>query len=453
MPRVAGSSSSVIPAPATRPQFTSALPGWLRAQHFLNLFFLLFIIRAGVQILADHPRLYWTRHCTPGKRVAAHAEAGAGRSAVDREAGLDLAAEARRAAGAAPLDRARALVAPRHRRALARERRRVLRAAVRDAANGAASCRRAGRCSPTPASVAAPVPVARLAGRQQLGRVQRAADHRLLHHRVRRGAARARDRARHVARAVDAVQARQQAAQHPGRAVAALPRAVLVSVLHRRPRRRWCSRPACCATSNHIYAGTDAGDWAGFCAVRGVDGGRRDRLVRGDAVHAAASALGAARRLRADRAGAAAVRARRREAGRVQRAATSRRTSGTTASIPTRPSTARSSTASSPTTGCGSAGSSRTRSSFRSPQLRALPHHEQITQHFCIQGWSGIAKWGGVSMQTILDLVKPTAGGEVGRVLFARRRPRQGPVLRRAPDRADALRADDAGVRHERRSR
>ena len=40
-------------------------------------------------------------------------------------------------------------------------------------------------------------------------------------------------------------------------------------------------------------------------------------------------------------------------------------------------------------------------------QLRELPHHEQITQHFCIQGWSGVAKWGGVSMQTILDLVKP----------------------------------------------
>ncbi|MGI8994284.1 MAG: molybdopterin-dependent oxidoreductase [Nocardioidaceae bacterium] len=40
-------------------------------------------------------------------------------------------------------------------------------------------------------------------------------------------------------------------------------------------------------------------------------------------------------------------------------------------------------------------------------QLRAMPHHEQITQHFCIQGWSGIAKWGGVSMQTIVDLVKP----------------------------------------------
>jgi thiosulfate reductase cytochrome b subunit len=41
-------------------------------------------------------------------------------------------------------------------------------------------------------------------------------------------------------------------------------------------------------------------------------------------------------------------------------------------------------------------------------QLRALPYHEQITQHFCIQGWSGVAKWGGVAMSTILDLVRPT---------------------------------------------
>jgi methionine sulfoxide reductase catalytic subunit len=40
-------------------------------------------------------------------------------------------------------------------------------------------------------------------------------------------------------------------------------------------------------------------------------------------------------------------------------------------------------------------------------QLRTLPHHEQITQHFCIQGWSGIAKWGGVSMRTLMDVVEP----------------------------------------------
>lgn len=41
-------------------------------------------------------------------------------------------------------------------------------------------------------------------------------------------------------------------------------------------------------------------------------------------------------------------------------------------------------------------------------ELRSMDYHEQITQHFCIQGWSGVAKWGGVSMQAILDLVKPT---------------------------------------------
>ncbi|NLU82464.1 molybdopterin-dependent oxidoreductase [Rhodococcus sp. HNM0569] len=45
-------------------------------------------------------------------------------------------------------------------------------------------------------------------------------------------------------------------------------------------------------------------------------------------------------------------------------------------------------------------------------QLRRLPYHEQITQHFCIQGWSGVAKWGGVSMQTIVDLVRPTSAAK-----------------------------------------
>jgi methionine sulfoxide reductase catalytic subunit len=44
----------------------AGFPAWLRVQHFLNLFFMAFIIRAGVQVLADHPRLYWKRDCTPG---------------------------------------------------------------------------------------------------------------------------------------------------------------------------------------------------------------------------------------------------------------------------------------------------------------------------------------------------------------------------------------------------
>jgi methionine sulfoxide reductase catalytic subunit len=43
------------------------LPVWVAAQHFLNLFLMIFIVRAELQILSDHPRLYWTRHDTPGR--------------------------------------------------------------------------------------------------------------------------------------------------------------------------------------------------------------------------------------------------------------------------------------------------------------------------------------------------------------------------------------------------
>jgi methionine sulfoxide reductase catalytic subunit len=46
---------------------------------------------------------------------------------------------------------------------------------------------------------------------------------------------------------------------------------------------------------------------------------------------------------------------------------------------------------------------------FSYAELKAMPKQEQITTHFCIQGWSGVAKWGGVPVRHILDLVKPTA--------------------------------------------
>jgi len=46
------------------PSVDSGFPWWLQLQHFLNMFFMLFIMRAGLQILADHPRLYWGRDCT-----------------------------------------------------------------------------------------------------------------------------------------------------------------------------------------------------------------------------------------------------------------------------------------------------------------------------------------------------------------------------------------------------
>ena len=46
---------------------------------------------------------------------------------------------------------------------------------------------------------------------------------------------------------------------------------------------------------------------------------------------------------------------------------------------------------------------------FSYAELKAMPKQEQITEHFCIQGWSGVAKWGGVPMRDILEIVKPTA--------------------------------------------
>ena len=41
-------------------------PWWLRWEHYFNLFVMVLIIRSGISILADHPRLYWNVHCTPG---------------------------------------------------------------------------------------------------------------------------------------------------------------------------------------------------------------------------------------------------------------------------------------------------------------------------------------------------------------------------------------------------
>ena len=42
--------------------------------------------------------------------------------------------------------------------------------------------------------------------------------------------------------------------------------------------------------------------------------------------------------------------------------------------------------------------------------LRALGKEEQITMHHCIQGWTGIAEWGGVPLRKIVELVKPRSG-------------------------------------------
>lgn len=54
----------------TIPSKTSAdpigFPMWLNLSHWVNFFFLILIIRSGLSILMDHPRLYWNNGCTPG---------------------------------------------------------------------------------------------------------------------------------------------------------------------------------------------------------------------------------------------------------------------------------------------------------------------------------------------------------------------------------------------------
>jgi DMSO/TMAO reductase YedYZ molybdopterin-dependent catalytic subunit/thiosulfate reductase cytochrome b subunit len=51
--------------PVQQPPVNSGFPAWVRVQHYLNMFFMYFVMRAGIQIFADHPRAYWNRNCTP----------------------------------------------------------------------------------------------------------------------------------------------------------------------------------------------------------------------------------------------------------------------------------------------------------------------------------------------------------------------------------------------------
>ena len=57
------SSPTLVPQTAVNPY---GFPAWLRITHYVNLLFLVLLIRSGLQILMDHPRLYGNVHCTPG---------------------------------------------------------------------------------------------------------------------------------------------------------------------------------------------------------------------------------------------------------------------------------------------------------------------------------------------------------------------------------------------------
>jgi methionine sulfoxide reductase catalytic subunit len=57
------SSPQLTPTTATAPY---GFPAWLRIAHYINFLFLILLIRSGLQVLMDHPRLYGNVHCTPG---------------------------------------------------------------------------------------------------------------------------------------------------------------------------------------------------------------------------------------------------------------------------------------------------------------------------------------------------------------------------------------------------
>jgi sulfoxide reductase catalytic subunit YedY len=42
-------------------------------------------------------------------------------------------------------------------------------------------------------------------------------------------------------------------------------------------------------------------------------------------------------------------------------------------------------------------------------ELKSMALEQNITMHHCIQGWSGIAEWGGLPLSTLIELVKPHA--------------------------------------------
>ncbi len=45
-------------------------PAWLRVEHWLNVLFLTLLIRSGIEIIATHPKLYWRNDSRPGTEWA-----------------------------------------------------------------------------------------------------------------------------------------------------------------------------------------------------------------------------------------------------------------------------------------------------------------------------------------------------------------------------------------------
>ena len=52
------------------------------------------------------------------------------------------------------------------------------------------------------------------------------------------------------------------------------------------------------------------------------------------------------------------------------------------------------------------------RKPWRLPELYALPQTSQVTRHICVEGWSAIGKWSGVTFRTFLERVGADLGAK-----------------------------------------
>ena len=56
---------AAFPAVPPLPKLPPGMPGFVRWTHLFNFVLMIMIVRAGIQILVDHPRLYFNNDCTP----------------------------------------------------------------------------------------------------------------------------------------------------------------------------------------------------------------------------------------------------------------------------------------------------------------------------------------------------------------------------------------------------
>lgn len=56
----------LVPVSEYNTRGVHGFPWWLRWAHFFNFVFLMMLVRSGLSILVDHPRLYFNNDCTPG---------------------------------------------------------------------------------------------------------------------------------------------------------------------------------------------------------------------------------------------------------------------------------------------------------------------------------------------------------------------------------------------------